>query len=437
MSVFLSIDPAFSGIRKLFVKLSGKEAAVLKSAKPDKIIATIPSNKLTFRKLAIPFRDRKKINEIIKEDLSQTLLFYNDAVWDFTFGPDNEIFVTITSKNTINELIKQMGVKPHIFEAEPYALVRSANSCGHEEGLIIDFGASKTVFAGFKNNLLNFCRVLLKSTNNLINELANKKGLTEAEALKIIREEGLKNKDVLEFFKSLLAIALPSSKNLNYSKILITGKSCRIPYLADFLKEASGLTVEEIKSEKFNNTDNTVAYGASLKNINKEHGVNLAPYKTSEGPDYKKWAVLLLIPLMLLLADVKYKEHIIAGRYNKINNQMVKILKRDFPQLKKASAPLATYKSMIRNYGISGFADGQNALDVLSSISEAVNPGTKIDSLEASEKFLTLTGKSTSVKTAEAFKQSLAQKFKSTEITEVKSGKEGVKFTIKINLGAK
>lgn len=435
MSAILGIDPSSAQIRKLYISAAGKDSAVLKTGKASKIIAAIPSNYLTFRKFHIPLRDRKKINEIIKEDLSQTLLFYDNAIWDFTFGPDNEIFVTITNKDTIGKLIKQMGVKPHIFDAEPYALVRAASFCGHNEGLIIDFGAEKTTFAGFKNGLLNFCRVLLKSGDILINEFSSKNNLTEKEALRLIQKDGLENAQVLDFFKTMFETAFPNKGKLEYSKILFTGTFADVPYLRDFTKKAFDVPVEILDLKgKIKDNENIVAFGAAIKNTLREHGVNLAPYKIEENTSYKKWIILLLLPLFLLLVNVKYKETVLSARVNKINKEMVRILKKDFPNVKNTAYPLTQYKSLIQKYGAGQYPNGENVLDILSKISSSLTAQVKIDSIDISDKNISVGGKADSIKTVESLKQNLSQGFKNVDLSEVKNLKNEVKFTIKMDI---
>lgn len=435
MSAILGIDPSSAQARKLYVSAAGKDPAVLKTGKASKIIAAVPSNYLTFRKFHIPLRDRKKINEIIKEDLSQTLLFYDNAIWDFTFGPDGEIFVTITNKDTIGKLIKQIGIKPHIFDAEPYALVRAASVCGHNEGLIIDFDAEKTTFAGFKNGLLNFCRVLLKSGDILINEFSSKNNLTEKEALRLIQKDGLKNPDVLDFFKTMFVVAFPNKAKTEYSNVLLTGVFADIPYLKDFIKETLNLPVDvlDLKS-KIKDNENIVAFGAALKNTAREHGVNLAPYKIEENTSYKKWVIFILLPLFLLLVNVKYKETALSARVNKVNKEMVKILKKDFPNVKNTAYPLTQYKSLIQKYGAGQYPNGENILDILSKISSCLTTQVKIDSIDISDKNISLSGKADSIKTVESLKQNLSQGFRNVDLSEVKNLKNEAKFTIKMEI---
>lgn len=434
MSVILGIDPSAGEVKKVFVKFVGKDANISKSAKSDKIVATIPSNYLTFRKFNLPLRDRKKINEIIKENLSQTLLFYDNAVWDFAFGPDGEVFVSIANKDTIGKLIKQIGLRPHVFEAEPYALVRAASYFGHSEALIMDFGATKTTFAGFKNNLLNSCRVLLKSANSLVNEIANINNITEKEALQIMKKDGFKNTLVEEFFKSLFAIAFPTNERPPYSKILISGQICALGYAREFLKAYFGLPVEEIAIiSKSKDSYDTAAYGAALKYAAKEHGVNLAPYKIEEGVNYKKLALLVLIPLLLLLTDVKYKESVQAHRYNALNKKIIEVIKRDFPNTKNFSYPVSVYKSLLTGY-LGAAETGATVLDMLGYISGSLTASVKINSIDYTNPNFSVTGRANSVKQVEDFKSALARNFKNIEITEIRNVGESVNFTIRMNI---
>lgn len=436
MTVILGIDPESTGTKKLLVKISGKEANIIKSGKVDKSICVLASNYLTFRKFNLPIKDRKKINEIIKEDLSQTLLFYNDAVWDFTFGPDNEIFVAITTKNAVQKTIKHAGLKPHVIEAEPYALVRAASFAGYSEGLIIYFDTDKTVFAGFKNNLLNFCKVLLKSASNLINEIAVKNNISEAQTRQIINSEGLQNKQIFEFYRSMLETAFPEPVKQNYPSIIIMGSSAEIPRMAEFLKTYFGVPANIMPAQdKTGDIPNLTAYGAALKQISKEHGVNLAPYKIEEKSARFKWIILALLPLLLLLVDVKYKETVLSARQAQINQKMVEMLKRDFPlsvsKTKKIQYPLNQYKSLLSRYSGDTFAGGGNVLDILAGVSSGLSSAVKIDSIDLSETAgVELGGKSDSIKNVEDFKQSLSAKFKNVELQEVKNLPKGVKFKI-------
>lgn len=436
MSNILSLDMGTTQLKKVFFNISGKHFNITKKTKPNKVIATLPSNFLTFRSLNVPFSERRKINEIIKTELAQSLLFFEDAIWKFSHIQDKNVFVTIARKSDIEKFLKMLPEKPNILEAEPYALARLALITENPNSLIIDWGASKTVFCGIKNKHLNFCRVILKGGNNLTQEITNKNiiHLEKAEISK--RERGTNLPQVTNFLEEILDLAcLPSQ--FTYDNILLTGGGANLPGLEKFLADRFKVKVSKLSLPDNLPNSQAVAIGAGLKDVAGEHGVNLLPQTLADSRPYKKWLIAASLILLIFSLDVKLKEVLLNKEYKALTNNMKKIVKRECPELKKIVSPLSQLKGIVIKEKKYSLGAALGPLNIFSKISkDTENQGLTVYEINLSPEEINLQGSANSVKSVEESVKNLTRNLGETELVEAKSISGGkIKFILRTKLG--
>jgi hypothetical protein len=225
---------------------------------------SLPSSGLTFRKLFLPRASKAVRQQVITEELSYSLPFPLTEAHYGAVESGEEAWVTVAA-DAVVQPIKDLYPKANI-EAEPLCYLRAAKAEGIQQALVVDFGASKTVFCGVENGQVGTVRVMLRGGDVLTEELAKELDLSPDDAELRKRDEGLENPIVRRFFSELLEEALLPSP-LPYRRVLICGGGSATHGLLRFLSTVWG---EDVDVEPFPlpgllmPTDHVVAYGAAL-----------------------------------------------------------------------------------------------------------------------------------------------------------------------------
>lgn len=224
----------------------------------------LPCSGLTFRRMFLPRASKAVRQQVITEELSYSLPFPLTEAHYGAVEMGEEAWVTVASDSVVQP-IRDLYPKAHL-EAEPLCYLRAAKAAGIHQALVVDFGASKTVFCGVENGQVGTVRVLLRGGQALTEELANEIGLSKDEAELKKREEGTEHPTVRRFYSELLEEALLPSP-LPYRRVLICGGGSATHGLLRLLTKVWG---EDVDVEPFPlpgmllPTDHVVAYGAAL-----------------------------------------------------------------------------------------------------------------------------------------------------------------------------
>lgn len=433
MSVVLGIDPGTSGTRKLFINQQWKNFQIIKETKPDKTILSIPAQYLTFRRLSFPINDRKKIKEIIKEELSHSLLFYDDAIWDMAPIGGQDYLVTIARKSEINKLLlKNKNIKPTNLEAEPHSLARAALYYGHKNALLIDFGATKTILCAIAGEKLTGCKVILIGGNYLAKKLCDKLSLSPEQAEKEKETMSAEHPVIKDFLNELFNLIY--IRNLNYPYLLLSGGGGKLNGLDKFLQEKYKLKIKYLETEP--GIASPVALGGALKGVFPNDGVDLKIEREERvGKIYNPWLMLALGLFLLFSFDIKFKEMHYGGKYNQINKKMISLTKKEFPELKNIADPLKQIKSIVTGEK-KGFATIDAApLEVLSKTSRLMDKKDfKIFEINYSTDSIQLIGEASSINAINGLAEKLKNKFNKIEPSEIKADPTGkINFVLRVS----
>lgn len=140
-------------------------------------------------------------------------------------------------------------------ELEPFALARLF-SLYEKEGLVIDFGKSKTVFVEVEGGLLRSLRVVMRGGDYLTQRVMEKRNIGFEEAEKLKRSEGLNLEEVRE---GLLEILELSGYSFEEKTLLLTGGGSRLRGLREAFKRIIDLRACE--------PEYAVCLGACLREV--------------------------------------------------------------------------------------------------------------------------------------------------------------------------
>lgn len=260
----LGIDRGRTNLREVSVNLfSGVPVSGMAAPMVGQYVS-LPSSGLTFRRLFLPKAGKAVRQQVIAEELSYSLPF---PLTEAHFGAvemGDEAWVTVAADSVVRP-IQDLYPKAQL-EAEPLCYLRAARAAGITHALVVDFGATKTVFCGVENGQVGTVRVLLRGGEALTEELANELGTDVDKAELLKREEGAEHPTVRRFFQELLEEALLPSP-LPYRRVLICGGGSATNGLLRLLTKLWG---EDVDVEPFPlpgmllPTDHVVAFGAAL-----------------------------------------------------------------------------------------------------------------------------------------------------------------------------
>ena len=224
----------------------------------------LPCSGLTFRRMFLPRANKTVRQQVITEELSYSLPFPLTEAHYGAVEMGEEAWVTVAADSVVQP-IRDLYPKAQL-EVEPLCYLRAAKAAGIQQALVVDFGASKTVFCGIENGQVGTVRVLLRGGEALTEELANEINLSKDEAELKKRAEGTEHPRVRRFYQELLEEALLPSP-LPYRRVLICGGGSATHGLLRLLSKLWG---DDVDVEPFPlpgmllPTDHVVAYGAAL-----------------------------------------------------------------------------------------------------------------------------------------------------------------------------
>jgi hypothetical protein len=260
----VGIDRGHEGDREISVNIFSGTANLGMSTPVIGQYVALPCSGLTFRRMFLPRASKTVRQQVITEELSYSLPFPLTEAHYGAVEMGEEAWVTVAS-DAVVQPIRDLYPKAH-HEAEPLCYLRAAKAAGIQQALVVDFGASKTVFCGVENGQVGTVRVLLRGGETLTEELANETGLSNDEAELKKRDEGTEHPTVRRFFEELLEEALLPSP-LPYRRVLICGGGSATHGLLRLLTKIWG---DDVDVEPFPlpgmllPTDHVVAYGAAL-----------------------------------------------------------------------------------------------------------------------------------------------------------------------------
>lgn len=226
------IDLGSSGTRKVNIgRLFG--TAQVGEAMSGPAAAAVPSDVLTYRKVALPPANQAVCRRVIQEELSYSLPFpMHQVAWDYIKAAGQSALVMVTPRERLSSYQRLAGNAS--LDAEPLAYLRAALHCGIHNGLLIDFGASKTTFCHIAHSQLEWVRVMMRGGRQLTQRLAdeNKIQLEQAEDLK--RKRGCELGEAQNFIGELIEEAL-LDKHTGFEQVLIFGGGSALPGLKSFL----------------------------------------------------------------------------------------------------------------------------------------------------------------------------------------------------------
>lgn len=261
-------DPEAAFARRL------RQLVALHQLPTDPVVAALPSDRVTSRRLSFPFRDRKRLSQAVPFEVEAELPFALEDViidWEVLGGDGGraDVLALVAPRTEVASMLASLrgaGVEPRILEAEGHALGNLV-ALFPQPGvrLYVDVGHRKTTLALAAEGRILALRAIPIGGLQVTRALARERNLPEAEAERVKCEQGLFMRRggegelsttsaaaeavlariALEIVRTIGA-AGPTLEALGkpLDGLTLLGGSARLPHLDAFLAERTGYAAQ-------------------------------------------------------------------------------------------------------------------------------------------------------------------------------------------------
>lgn len=453
----------------------------------ETVVSSIPGQLAALKSLFVPFRDRGKINQIIKFELEPHIPYpIDDVIVDFHITSSSpkgsHIMAWAIPKKVIKEhlsLLEAVNWESATLDLDYLAIVNlflrvHASPKEKERYALIEIGASKTSIIILEQKNLMFARNIIKG-GNFFTELISKNlnlSLNDAEEIKLrgdatiepslLQGFTLLQKEIEITFQSFYTIF---GRELPVGEIYFTGGGARLKGLLDFFSNAlniktslfepsSHLTYKKPPQSNEAPAPLAVSAGLALRGLNSSPlGINLRKEEFSpqgQGEAEKSKIIFLTVALLILALffgfDTYQKLQMKEQTYTYLKNQVRKVFTQTLPDVKNIVSEVDQLKAKLKEEQAKAAAFGGSvgvqlsALDLLREVSSRIPKNVRIDLSEliVDQDALRMSGETDSFDAVDNLKKALEMSpyFKEIKITNAKVGtnEKIVEFRISIFL---
>lgn len=392
------------------------------------LIANVPSDGLTFRRLNLPPAGREVRARVVREELSYSLPFpLEEAAWDWAES-DDVASVLVAPRERLDAVRRQVGDRAAL-DGEPLSYLRAARASGIEDALIFDFGASRTTLCAMKDSSLEWVRVFFRGGQALTRRIANARKIDEAAAEDLKVRQGMDLPECRDWLGSLVDEAL-LSRPLPFEHVLICGGGAQMPGLQAELASRLGHPVELFPVPAPLSTYRDVAaYGAALAGKPGRPRVQLRPPVRQASGLRPIYAVWLLGLLAVATVDLEIRHATLAER----NQEQMVLLRTAVQQQAPALAstpPEELAAVLSKQVEEARQAELQSPALLLSTLGRLAQPlrtleGLEIRALTYEEGTLTVEGQAATPQQPETLRSELGSILEGVELVENRAGTAG------------
>jgi type IV pilus assembly protein PilM len=459
--------------------------------KPVHVVSAIPAHATFVRNLTLPFRDPRKIREVLKFEMEPHIPYpVEDVIVDFakirdTDGGGCEVVAAAVPKTAMADhlhIFQLAGIVPEVVDWEifgelnGYLAWRPVPDAGPVA--LINLGASKTTVKVVKDGCIRFTRSIVRGGNALTEAIRQRMTLTtaQAEALKVSDRDrdraGIA--DAVETFLGVLAKEIDHTL-LAYStradeeplqEIVLLGGGAGLPEALPFFEAHYGVptTLFDMNQRLFPPSPMTlqpqaglvmpVAFGLARRQLGRRAvGVNFRQEEFALRKSYDEvrgqllsigGMVALLVGLSLF--DLYYHLRTKELHYAQLQSQMDSTFRETFPEIRRVSDAIGQARERLRDLetnlrGVGTLSGPQgSALEMLRELAVRTPQGlqVKITDLVISTESISISGGLQSFDGVDILKKAYASSpyFDEVKVSQAIAGPsgKGVEFKLAITL---
>ena len=466
--------------------------------KPDRVICSLAPGQFSSRTLALPFNQKKKIDQTIAFEIESQVPFnLEEMLLDYqilrTAESETQVMAILAPKTALESrlrIFEAVGLDPYIVDVAPMALFNAAREVSESSGgnlVLLDIGCSQSSLCVFQDGTILQARTIPIAGDQITKAIARDFEVSEeeAEALKVdqsyieidpdelIPAEARRLSDTIKEALAPLVSEIRRSLSACFpdgerwvDRIQLTGGTSKIKNLPHYLSAALDTEVTRLKvpfevSSALTRPAEEEAivphsFGLALRGADEKKGsqINLRcgdfTFKGVRN-DVRSQMIRIgaMAAVLLVLFSFRlyraYDSH--SSRYDEITTKIDQAFTKAFPELKNIrneKQRISTAKTKVSEIkaqvsllgGISG--DRLTVLDALKEISERVGPEIVVDvkELNIDGEKIRLQGETSSFESVDQIKGNLAKcdGFREVDVTDAKLSVDQTRVKFNINI---
>jgi type IV pilus assembly protein PilM len=459
--------------------------------KSTHVVSAIPAQATFVRNLLLPFRDPRKIREVLKFEIEPHIPYpVEDVIVDFapirnidTGGC--EVLAAAVSKKALADhihILELAGLVPEVVDWEifgelnSYRAWRPLSAAGPVA--LINLGASKTTVKIVKNGSLRFTRSIVRGGNALTDSIRQRLTLTpaQAEAMKLSERDRDRASiaEAIDTFLSMLAKEIDHTL-LAYNiraaeepvqEIVLLGGGAALPEAVPFFEAHYSLptTLFDIDQRLFPPSPMSlqpraglvmpVAFGLASRQLSRRaSGLDFRQeeFALRKSYDEVRGQLLSLGGMMALLVglalfDLYYHLRTKETHYAALQQQVESLFRETFPEVRRVSNEVSQAQEKLRELdtnlkGVGTLSGPQgSALEMLHELAVRTPQGllVKITDLTISTEGISISGETQSFDGVDSLKKAYAASayFDEVKVSQARAGTggKGVEFKIAVTL---
>jgi type IV pilus assembly protein PilM len=460
--------------------------------KPTHVVSAIPAHVTFVRNLLLPFRDPRKIREVLKFELEPHIPYpVEDVIADFVKLRESdaggcEVLAVAASKQAIAEhlrIFELAGMAPEVLDWEIFGELNGYlawRSPPHPGAIaLINLGASKTTVTIVKEGRLQFTRSIARGGHLLTEGIRQRLTLTtaQAEALKLSgrdKDRAQIAEPVATFLSlltkeidhTLLAYSTRAAEDARIEEFILLGGGAGLPEAGTYFREHYDVptTVFDDDHQLLPPVSLTlqpqaglampVALGLALRPVGRRAlGLDFRREEFALRKSYEEIRGQLLsvagvaaLLVGLSLFDLYYHLHTKEQHYAQLRRQVETLFRDTFPDVRRTSNELAQARDKLREIetnlkGVGTLSGPQgSALEMLRELSVRLpqNQQVKITDLTISTEGISISGETLSFDGVDNLKKAFASSayFDEVKVAQARAGTggKGVEFKVAITL---
>ena len=459
--------------------------------KPAHVVSAIPAHATFVRNLVLPFRDPRKIRDVLKFELEPHIPYpVEDVLVDFgkirdTDAGGCEVLAAAVPKTAMAEhlrLFEGAGLVPEVVDWEVfgelngYLAWRPLPDAGPVA--LVNLGASKTTVKIINDGSLRFTRSIVRGGNALTESIRQCLSLTtaQAEALKLSGRDRDRASiaESIETFLGVLAKEIDHTLMAYNTRageqpvqeIVLLGGGAALPEALPFFENHYGLptTLFDVNQRLFPPSPMTlqpqaglvmpVSLGLAMRQMSRRAvGLDFRreEFALRRGYDEVRGQLLSIGGIVALLVglslfDLYYHLHTKEIRYDALQRQVESIFRETFPEVRRASNEISVGREKLRDIqtnlkGVGTLSGPQgSALEMLRELAVRTPQGlqVKITDLTISTEGISISGETQSFDGVDGLKKAYASSpyFDEVNVSQARAGPsgKGIEFKLAITL---